>query len=392
VADIVLDHVSKTFPDGTVAVREINLTIADGELVILVGPSGCGKTTVLNLIAGLEEIGTGELRIGGRRMNERKPRERDVAMVFQSYALYPHMTVRENLAFPLRLARLDTGTIERKVTETARILELTRWLDRKPAHLSGGQRQRVAMGRAIVRSPQAFLMDEPLSNLDATLRVQMRAEISRLQRQLGTTTVYVTHDQTEAMTLGDRVVVMRAGVVQQGGEPQELYERPANTFVAGFIGSPPMNLLDATVVDGRLHTALGNVPIGHEHASAIEAAGGADRLVLGIRPESFEDAGPADAAVRSEGAVFEAPVDLVESPGAEKYVHLALDERGLTEGVMGGTVVGSAAAGLTAFRTLVARLPNESAVRAGVRWRVRHDPAKIHLFDAESGRRIPAPD
>ena len=225
-AEIVLDHVSKKFPDGTIAVDNFNLEIRDGEFVILVGPSGCGKSTTLNMIAGLEDISSGDLFIDGERVNDRAPKDRDIAMVFQSYALYPHMSVRENMSFPLRLAKMDKATIEQKVNEAARILELEDLLDRKPGALSGGQRQRVAMGRAIVRNPKAFLMDEPLSNLDAKLRVQMRTQVSRLQRQLGTTTVYVTHDQTEAMTLGDRVVVMRAGRIQQVGEPQELYDHP----------------------------------------------------------------------------------------------------------------------------------------------------------------------
>src|SRR6266540_28195 len=237
-AEIVLDHVSKRFPDGTFGVNDANLQIGDGEFVILVGPSGSGKSTCLNMIAGLEDVTEGELRIGGRVVNQLAPKERDIAMVFQTYALYPHMTVRDNMAFALKLAKVDREEIERKVNQAAEMLELTALLDRKPANLSGGQRQRVAMGRAIVRSPQAFLMDEPLSNLDAKLRVQMRTTVSRLQNQLGTTMVYVTHDQTEAMTLGDRIAVMRSGVIQQVGTPQELYEQPRNLFVAGFIGSP----------------------------------------------------------------------------------------------------------------------------------------------------------
>ena len=243
--------------------EDVNLEIADGEFVILVGPSGCGKSTTLNMVAGLEDISPGELLIDGERVNDKAPRDRDIAMVFQSYALYPNMTVRENMAFPLRLAKVDKATIDEKVDEAAKVLELTPLLDRKPANLSGGQRQRVAMGRAIVRQPKAFLMDEPLSNLDAKLRVQMRTVVSRLQKQLGTTTVYVTHDQTEAMTLGDRVVIMRGGAVQQVGPPQELYDHPRNLFVAGFIGSPSMNFLHAKVRGGGgLRTALGDVPIG----------------------------------------------------------------------------------------------------------------------------------
>src|SRR5712672_320707 len=239
-APITLEHITKRFPDGSLAVNDFNLDITDGEFVILVGPSGCGKSTTLNMIAGLEDISSGELRIGGQLVNNKAPKDRDIAMVFQSYALYPHMTVRENMGFALKLAKTPQNVIDGKVNEAARILDLTQHLDRRPANLSGGQRQRVAMGRAIVRDPSAFLMDEPLSNLDAKLRVQMRAEVSRLQHRLGTTTVYVTHDQTEAMTLGDRVAVMRAGVLQQVDTPRELYNNPVNLFVAGFIGSPAM--------------------------------------------------------------------------------------------------------------------------------------------------------
>src|SRR5919197_5848127 len=250
-ADIVLDHVTKRFPDGTVAVDDVNLNIDDGEFAILVGPSGSGKSTCLNMIAGLEDISEGDLRIGGRVVNQLSPKDRDIAMVFQNYALYPHMTVRDNMAFALKLAKVDRAEIDRKVEEAAKLLELTQLLDRKPANLSGGQRQRVAMGRAIVRNPQAFLMDEPLSNLDAKLRVQTRTTISRLQNQLGTTTVYVTHDQIEAMTMGDRVAVLNEGKLQQVDTPRVLFARPANVFVAGFIGSPQMNLHEAKLVEGR---------------------------------------------------------------------------------------------------------------------------------------------
>src|SRR5437660_1607162 len=269
-AEIVLDHVSKSYPDGATAVKDLNIPIADGEFVILVGPSGCGKTTTLNMIAGLEDISSGELRIGGERVNERAPKDRDIAMVFQSYALYPHMTVRQNIAFPLTLAKMKKGEIAQKVEETAKTLDLTELLDRKPSQLSGGQRQRVAMGRAIVRHPKAFLMDEPLSNLDAKLRVQMRGEIARLQRRLGTTTVYVTHDQTEAMTLGDRVVVMHGGVAQQIGTPDELYERPVNLFVAGFIGSPAMNFFPAGVTPTGVTLSFGEAMLAPEVQRVIE--------------------------------------------------------------------------------------------------------------------------
>src|ERR1700750_2875411 len=249
-ADIVLDKVTKSYPDGTLAVHEIDLEIADGEFIILVGPSGCGKSTTLNMIAGLEDITSGELRIGGQVVTTKSPKDRDIAMVFQSYALYPHMTVRENMGFALKLAKTPQATITEKVEEAARILDLTQLLDGRPPTLSGGQRQRVAMGGAIVRAPAAFLMDEPLSNLDAKLRVQTRTELSRLQKRLGTTMVYVTHDQVEALTLGDRVAVMRTGVLQQAASPKELYERPVNLFVAGFIGSPGTNFMGGTLAEG----------------------------------------------------------------------------------------------------------------------------------------------
>src|SRR4051812_46623740 len=256
-AEITFKNVWKRYPDGFEAVKDMNLEIGDGEFMILVGPSGCGKSTALRMVAGLEEISDGELVIGGERVNELAPRDRDIAMVFQNYALYPHMTVRENMGFALKLAKVDKGEIDRKVLEAARILELEQHLDRKPANLSGGQRQRVAMGRAIVRDPKAFLMDEPLSNLDAKLRVQMRTQVARIQQQLGTTTVYVTHDQTEAMTLGDRVAVMRAGIIQQVATPKVLYENPANLFVAGFIGSPAVEFLP-----GRVGGGPGELPVG----------------------------------------------------------------------------------------------------------------------------------
>ncbi|WP_261571319.1 ABC transporter ATP-binding protein, partial [Frankia gtarii] len=272
-AEVELEHVSKWFADGQVAVDDVNLHVADGELLILVGPSGCGKSTTLNMIAGLEDISDGELRIGGRVVNALGPADRDIAMVFQSYALYPHMTVRRNIGFPLSLAKVPRARVEEKVREVARILDLTPLLDRKPGMLSGGQRQRVAMGRAIVRSPAVFLMDEPLSNLDATLRVATRTQVSRLQRRLGTTMVYVTHDQVEAMTLGDRVAVLRAGRVQQVAAPVELYARPVNLFVAGFIGSPAMNFLPAWVEGDLLCSPLGEVPLDDRLRRALSAAG-----------------------------------------------------------------------------------------------------------------------
>src|SRR5215216_5731670 len=275
-AEIEFDDVVKRYPDGFEAVKHMNLEIRDGELMILVGPSGCGKSTALRMIAGLEDISEGDLKIGGEVVNDLAPKDRDIAMVFQNYALYPHMTVRENMGFALKLRKADPGEIKRRVDEAAKILDLEQHLDRKPANLSGGQRQRVAMGRAIVREPKAFLMDEPLSNLDAKLRVQMRTEVSRIQKRLGTTTVYVTHDQTEAMTLGDRVAVMRAGEVQQVGTPQDLYERPKNIFVAGFIGSPAMNFMPVRIEGGSIVTPLGNVPLSGDQRRALEGNGRGD--------------------------------------------------------------------------------------------------------------------
>ncbi|PWU46415.1 ABC transporter ATP-binding protein [Micromonospora globispora] len=388
-ADIVLDKVSKRYPDGTVAVQDVDLEIADGEFVILVGPSGCGKSTTLNMIAGLEDISSGELRIAGERVNDKAPRDRDIAMVFQSYALYPNMTVRENMAFPLRLAKVDKETIDSKVEEAAKVLELTPLLDRKPANLSGGQRQRVAMGRAIVRQPKAFLMDEPLSNLDAKLRVQMRTVVSRLQKQLGTTTVYVTHDQTEAMTLGDRVVIMRGGAVQQVGPPQELYDHPRNLFVAGFIGSPSMNFLHAAVEDGKLRTALGDVPIGERVRRQLDGADAPRELILGIRPEHFEDAGLVDDDTRRRGMEFEAPVEIVESMGSDKYVYFTVEGERASAAELEELAADAGAADFTGTgASMVTRLSAESPVREGENRRVWFNLEKIHLFDPSTGRNL----
>jgi multiple sugar transport system ATP-binding protein len=324
VAEIILEGVTKRYPDGSLAVKDVDLDIADGEFVILVGPSGCGKSTTLNMIAGLEDITAGTLRIGDQIVNDKTPKDRDIAMVFQSYALYPHMSVRDNMGFALRLAKVDKSTIRAKVEEAAETLDLTEHLDRKPAQLSGGQRQRVAMGRAIVRSPKAFLMDEPLSNLDAKLRVQMRTQISRLQKRLGTTTVYVTHDQTEAMTLGDRVVVLRSGVVQQVGTPQQLYDGPRNLFVAGFIGSPAMNFLRATLEGGTLRTSIGNLPLSDRTRQTLERRNAPRELIAGFRPEHFEDATLVDPG--RAGFTFTATVDVLESLGSDVYAHFTEEE------------------------------------------------------------------
>ncbi|GAB3670880.1 ABC transporter ATP-binding protein [Saccharopolyspora tripterygii] len=388
-ADIVLDKVTKRYPDGALAVDEVDLEIADGEFVILVGPSGCGKSTTLNMIAGLEDISGGELRIGGERVNESAPKDRDIAMVFQSYALYPHMTVFENMAFPLRLAKVDKTTVAEKVAEAARILDLSDHLDRKPANLSGGQRQRVAMGRAIVRSPKAFLMDEPLSNLDAKLRVQMRTSVSKLQKQLNTTTVYVTHDQTEAMTLGDRVVVLRGGVVQQVGAPQHLYENPANLFVAGFIGSPAMNFVPVELAEGELRSALGTVPLPERLRRAVESADAPRDLVLGIRPEHFEDAALVDDAVKARGATFTGEVDVVEEMGSDKYVYFTLPGAKASSAELDELAADSGSSEVpTDDGQVVTRLSVESRARENEQLSVWFDTDKIHLFNPGTGQTI----
>jgi len=386
-AEIVLDHVSKSYGNGAAAVKDLSITIADGEFIILVGPSGCGKSTTLNMIAGLEDITDGELRIGGDRVNEKAPKDRDIAMVFQSYALYPHMTVRQNIAFPLTLAKTSKADTAAKVEETARILDLTELLDRKPAQLSGGQRQRVAMGRAIVRNPKAFLMDEPLSNLDAKLRVQMRSEIARLQNRLGATTIYVTHDQTEAMTLGDRVVVMLAGVAQQIGTPDELYNRPANLFVAGFIGSPAMNFFPATFTDVGVRLPFGEVMLTDEVQDLLAKHPKPDNLIVGIRPEHLEDAALIDTYARIRALTFEVAVDVVESLGADKYVHF----RSEGEGAQSAQLAELAADSGIGENEFVARVSAESAATVGKQLELALDTAKLTLFDADSGVNLSIP-
>ena len=386
-AEIVLEGISKKFADGFEAVSDLNLEVADGEFMILVGPSGCGKSTALRMIAGLEDITDGTLTIGGNVVNGKAPKDRDIAMVFQNYALYPHMTVRENMAFPLRLAKVDDAEVDKKVGDAAKVLDLEQHLDRKPANLSGGQRQRVAMGRAIVRDPSAFLMDEPLSNLDAKLRVQMRTEVSRLQADLGTTTVYVTHDQTEAMTLGDRVAVMRGGVLQQVGTPSELYNEPDNLFVAGFIGSPAMNFMAATIEGAKVKLPFGEVELPEKFREKLSSHSG--KVVAGIRPESFEDAGLVGDA-KSQGTTFTANIDLVESMGSEKYAYFSVkgesvdsDElRELAEDA-GTAEVPSAGKGL-----VVARLNAESSAARGQEAELWVDSTKLHFFDPGSGANL----
>jgi multiple sugar transport system ATP-binding protein len=388
-AEIVLDKVSKKYPDGALAVSEVDITIADGEFIILVGPSGCGKSTTLNMVAGLEDISSGELRIDGKRVNERAPKDRDIAMVFQSYALYPHMSVRENMAFPLRLAKVDDKTVRAKVEEAATILDLTQHLDRKPANLSGGQRQRVAMGRAIVRSPKAFLMDEPLSNLDAKLRGQMRTSVSKIQKQLGTTTLYVTHDQTEAMTLGDRVVVLRGGYVQQIGAPQFLYDNPANLFVAGFIGSPSMNFVPATLENNELRSALGTTPLTDRVRQLVEKAGAPRELIVGIRPEHFEDAALVEAGQKAQGASFTAHIDVLESMGSEKFAHFTLEGEVATSDELAELAADSGSSDVPGGESqIVARLSAESAARENADLEVWYDADKVKLFDPKNGKNL----
>ncbi|NUV54121.1 sn-glycerol-3-phosphate ABC transporter ATP-binding protein UgpC [Streptomyces coelicolor] len=390
-AEIVLEGVTKRYPDGSLAVRDVDLEIVDGEFVILVGPSGCGKSTTLNMIAGLEDITEGTLRIGGQVVNDLAPKERDVAMVFQSYALYPHMSVRENMGFPLRLAKVDKATIDRKVEEAARVLDLVEFLDRKPANLSGGQRQRVAMGRAIVRDPKAFLMDEPLSNLDAKLRVQMRTQISRIQRRLGTTTVYVTHDQTEAMTLGDRVVVMRQGLVQQVGTPAELYDMPRNLFVAGFIGSPAMNFVQASLTPDALRTPLGDLPLDDRMRRELERRDAPREVIVGLRPEAFEDA---SLARDTGGPAVTVTVDVLESLGSDAYVHFSAEGGPVSTAELEelASDSGLADTGAGGNQQIVARLDAATRAREGQPIELRVDLGKAHVFDPSNGTNLTHPE
>ncbi len=392
-SEIVLDGVTKVFDDGYEAVKDMNLDIGDGEFMILVGPSGCGKSTALRMIAGLEDITSGELRIGDEVVNDRSPKDRDIAMVFQNYALYPHMTVRENMGFALKLAKVDQAEIDSKVESAAETLDLTQHLDRRPVNLSGGQRQRVAMGRAIVRDPAVFLMDEPLSNLDAKLRVQMRTEVARLQSDLKTTMVYVTHDQTEAMTLGDRVAVMRAGILQQVGSPTELYGRPKNLFVAGFIGSPAMNFMIGEVSGGTL-----KLPIGEVDAAALGDSKVLDgvpdgRVIVGIRPESFEDAEIVGEAKEERGITFEADIDLIESLGSDLFAYFHVESEGIQSEQLADLVASrleeTGAAGMReGEEQIVARLEPTSEVKRGGKSQLWADTAKLHLFDVDSGERL----
>ncbi|HEX6709820.1 MAG TPA: sn-glycerol-3-phosphate ABC transporter ATP-binding protein UgpC [Rubrobacter sp.] len=408
-AEVTLEEVSKVFGEDVIAVNKLSLDIPDGEFVVFVGPSGCGKSTALRMIAGLEDISGGKVFIGDQVVNDLPPRQRDIAMVFQNYALYPHMNVRENMGFALKLRKMDKSEISRRVDEAARILSIERFLDRKPKALSGGQRQRVALGRAIVREPKAFLMDEPLSNLDAKLRVQMRTEIAKLHNRIGTTTIYVTHDQTEAMTMADRIVVLKDGYAQQIATPQIMYDQPDNVFVAGFIGSPAMNFIMARlekqngghdVVFGRtrLHMTQEEVATAKEKGYDPEAFTGKD-VILGIRPEDIEDAGTdaAEAIGGSEGPnTMDVEPQVIESMGSEKYLYFEVpkehaahldslsemtDDEVPEEGDGGGAADESG-------DMMVARVAAESVAKEGNKMRLVIDPSKVHLFDPETEKAI----
>jgi multiple sugar transport system ATP-binding protein len=388
-ADVVFKDVEKVYPNGFHAVRDFSLEIKDGEFLVLVGPSGCGKTTALRLVAGLEEISAGELIIGDRVVNNLTPKERDIAMVFQNYALYPHLTVKENIAFGLRLRRESKSEVENRVRWAAQMLDLTPYLERKPKELSGGQRQRVAMGRAIVRQPQVFLMDEPLSNLDAKLRVQMRADIAKLQHDLETTTIYVTHDQVEAMTMGDRVAVMRHGLLQQVADPQTLYDEPANVFVAGFIGTPPMNLLEAEVsANGSVKVQLGatQLEVPEEALSAypkLRSYGGG-KVVVGLRAQYLH---PADE--RPELPKLDARVELVEALGGESIVYFRVDANAVREAHEDEEEVEElegAGEGVVGTRpNLIAQFPAHVRLQIADEVSVAVEVARMHFFDAATG-------
>ena len=391
-AEIAYEHVSKIYPDGTQAVHDLELEIRDAELMVLVGPSGCGKTTALRMLAGLEEISEGEIRIGDRIVNDLTPRDRDIAMVFQSYALYPHMTVADNLAFGLKLRKLPKNEVKERVQRAARILQIEEFLKRKPRALSGGQRQRVAMGRAIVREPQAFLMDEPLSNLDAKLRVQMRAEIHQLQRRLGVTTIYVTHDQVEAMTMGDRVAVMNAGHLQQVDTPQVLYDQPVNEFVAGFIGSPSINLVESELArsNGHLEVSLGEHKLAVDDQIARNRSGLDDyvgkKIILGIRPEDFEDAAiepdaPADRRIK-------VTADLTEPLGSEVLVHFGTEATAVVSSAAAADAGEDADIRLgeedEVTTRLIARVSPKSHVAVGQQVELAVDTTRLYFFDPET--------
>jgi multiple sugar transport system ATP-binding protein len=383
VAPVSMEKVNKVYENGFHAVKDMTLDIGDGEFMVLVGPSGCGKTTALRMVAGLEDITSGILRIGGKEANDETPKERDIAMVFQNYALYPHMTVAENIGFALKLRKLPKDQLNAKVREAAEILGLTDWLDRKPGQLSGGQRQRVAMGRAIVREPSVFLMDEPLSNLDAKLRVQMRAEVARIQRRMGVSTIYVTHDQVEAMTMGDRVTVMRDGVLQQVAIPQTLYDRPDNVFVAAFIGSPAQNLYDGTVGEGARSVKLGSQTVELPEAVALKrpalrSYAGKD-VVVGMRPEHLRAASPEITGPKLVGEV-----ELVEALGSELVVHFTIDaHRVIAEGALDKDEAAAMQSGEG-----VARVEAKTPVKPGDKMTFSVDVEDMQFFDTQTGLAI----
>jgi multiple sugar transport system ATP-binding protein len=400
VAEVTLEDVSKVYGGDVVAVQDMSLDIKDGEFVVFVGPSGCGKSTALRMIAGLEEITSGKVFIEGDLVNDLPPRDRDVAMVFQNYALYPHMNVRDNMGFALKLRKVDKKEIANRVEEAARILGIERFLDRKPKALSGGQRQRVALGRAIVREPKAFLMDEPLSNLDAKLRVQMRTEIGKLHNRIGTTTIYVTHDQTEAITMADRIVVLKDGVVQQVASPQRMYERPVNVFVAGFIGSPAMNFVRARLEreNGGFAATFGRtrIPLSREvvgEKEGLKAYAGKE-VVLGIRPEHIEDAGLTEGVAKDAPNTIEVEPQVIESMGSEKYVYFGIPEgqaahlgsiEEMRDGAGGAEDSGTES---DSGEMMVARVPAESDARRGKPMLLAVTASKIHLFDPDTEETI----
>jgi len=378
-----MQNIVKQYSDGFLAVNDVSLEVGDGEFVILVGPSGCGKSTLLRMIVGLEDITSGDMLIDGTRVNEKAPRDRNLAMVFQNYALYPHLNVFENIAFPLRLKHTPASEVKARVEEAADVLELTEHLERKPANLSGGQRQRVAMGRAIIRQADAFLFDEPLSNLDAKLRGQMRTEISRMQRRLGITTVYVTHDQTEAMTLGDRIAVLRKGLLQQVGTPHDLYDSPANLFVAGFIGSPPMNFIPGRARDGAIETPFGDIPATTDR---LKGSAGRELVILGMRPQHFEDASVLDASTRARGQTFTATVDVTEWLGDQLYAYVPYDA---PEDVTQQLKELQRELDSEQMRTqLVIALSAESRIKDGTVTDLWFDSAQAHIFDPATGENL----